>query len=240
MEVDYIAHCTPSSSNSATRCNESTSVGAQDLIVFDDFERTDWVAWDSSGGTTPAVVIDADMTYAEAMEFSIIGSTVVGFTTRAPFATNGIPYDASNVVGTATLEFDLKMTTSPGATDWKLKVESSAAATAVEVSLTSSQEGHVAPVLDVWQHYSFKLSDLAALGLDVAAIDLLLMFPEFGTGNGAVFRIDNVKILKNVAPTTVTTSSTNSGSSSSGGGSVGLWLMLILLGLSTARLRLRK
>ncbi len=241
MEVDYVAHCSPTNSNTATRCNQSTPGIVSDLIIFETAERTDWVAWDSAGGTMPAVVIDGDMTYAEAMEFNIIGSTVTGFTTRAPFAVGGIPYDASAIVTTGTLEFDLKMTTPPtaGASDWKLKVESAGdPAQSTEVSLTTSIEGHAAPVQDQWQHYSFNLSDLDTQTLDLSAIDVVLVFPEFGTGDGAVFRLDNVKILKNGSQnTTNTTNTTNvsSGGSSSSGGSVGLLLILFLSGLTAVK-----
>jgi len=91
------------------------------------------------------------------------------------------------------------MTASPGSTDWKLKVESAGAATAVEVSLSSSLQQHAAPRLNEWQHYTFPLSALAAQGLDVGAIDLVLIFPEWGTGNGAVYRIDNLEIRSNVS-----------------------------------------
>ena len=244
MEIDYVAHCTATSSNSATRCNESTPGAAQNLLIFADFERTDWAAWDSSGGTIPMQVVDSDMTYGEVMAFDIVGSTVVGFTSRAPFASGGVSYDASGVVNTATLEFDLKMTDLPttGATDWKLKVESPAAATGVEISLTSSMEGHLAPELDTWQHYSFNLADLEALGLDIGAIDLVLVFPEFGTGDGAAFRLDNVKILTNVAQNPGPTDNTgnNTGNafvpgSGGGGGSPGLLLFMTLGSLIIAR-----
>jgi len=244
MEIDYVAHCTATSSNSATRCNQSTPGAAQNLFIFADFERTDWAAWDSSGGTIPMQVVDSDMTYGEVMEFDIVGSTVVGFTSRAPFASGGVPYDASGVVNTATLEFDLKMTALPttGATDWRLKVESPAAATEAVVSLTSSLEGHLAPELDTWQHYSFNLADLATLGLDASAIDLVLVFPEFGTGDGAAFRLDNVKILTNVAQNPATTDNTANDTgnafvpgSGGGGGSPGLLLFMTLGGLIIAR-----
>lgn len=239
MEVDYVAHCNPTNTNTATRCNQNTPGFAEDLSIFETVERTDWVAWDSAGGSTPSVVTDADTAYAEVMEFSINGSTVTGFTTRAPFASGGTPYDASAIVTTGTLEFDLKMTALPaaGASDWKLKVESAGAATQVEVSLMTSTEGHAAPVLDQWQHYTFPLSDLDALGLDSSAIDLVLVFPEFGTGDGAAFRIDNVEISSNVAqapaPATPGNNVTSSaGRSSSSGGSFGLWLILLLGGLA--------
>ena len=203
MEVDYIAHCTTSESNNASRCNESTpaapGVFAGDLVIFDEYERTDWPAWDCCGGTMPAVVLDEDESHAETMQFEINGDAVVGFTARAPDAVDGESVDATAVIDTATLAFDLKMTASPGVTDWKLKLESDNAATEVEVSLSTSVENHAAPVLNQWQHYSFPLADLAALGLDISAIDLVLIYPEWGTGNGAVYRIDNLEIRGNVS-----------------------------------------
>ncbi len=241
MEVDYVAHCTPTNSNSATRCNEMTPAATPDLVIFEDAERPDWDAWNSAGGTVPSVVVDTDPLYAETMEFTINGSAVVGFTTRAPFATGGMPYDASGIATTGTLEFDLKMTNPPPApTDWKLKVESDGAATETEVSLTTSVEAHAAPVLGQWQHYSFNLSDLAAQGLDLGAIDIVLVFPEFGTGDGAVFRIDNLKILGNVAqspPSSPPSGNTNtfSGGGGGGGSSVGSWLLVLLATLGLAR-----
>lgn len=244
MEVDYIAHCNATNSNSATRCNESTPGIAADLTIFETVERADWAAWDSTGGTTPAVVIDGDMAYAEVMEFNINGSTVTGFTTRSPFATGGTTYGASSIVTNGTLEFDLKMTTLPtaGATDWKLKVESAGDPSQnVEVSLMTSLEGHAAPVLDQWQHYSFNLSDLDTQTLDLGAIDVVLVFPEFGTGDGAAFRIDNVRILSNAVQNTPPTAPGNTGGSSGGGSSSGssidIWLILLLGGL-TVRIRL--
>lgn len=236
MEVDYVAHCTATTANAATRCNESTARGEDDLTIFEDIERADWAAWDASGGTTPTVFMDADMTYAETMQFSINGSTVVGFTTRPPDAVGGLPFDATGFSPTGTLELDLKMTTSPGVTDWKLKVESVGVATEVEVSLSSSNEGHAAPILDQWQHYSFDLDDLAALGLDIGQIDIVMVFPEFGTGDGAVFQLDNVKILRN---TPQATNPPVSGGGSSGGGgsssSVDFMLLLVLAGLTVVR-----
>ena len=244
IEVDYVAHCSPTGSNAATRCNESTPGIAADLTIFEDVERADWAAWDSAGGTTPAVVTDSDMAYAEVMEFNINGSTVTGFTTRAPFATSGTAYDASAIVTTGTLEFDLKMTALPtaGASDWKLKLESDGdPSQKAEVSLMTSLEGHAAPVLNQWQHYSFNLSDLDSQTLDLSAVDVVLVFPEFGTGDGAAFRIDNVRILSNVAPSTPSTppgntGGTSAGGRSSGGGSIDMWLIALLGGLTFQRL----
>jgi hypothetical protein len=187
------------------------------------------------------------MAYAEAMEFNINGSTVTGFTTRAPFATGGTAYDASAIVTTGTLEFDLKMTALPiaGATDWKLKVESAGdPSQKVEVSLMTSLEGHAAPVLDQWQHYSFTLSGLDTQTLDLSAIDVVLVFPEFGTGDGATFRLDNVNILTNVVQNPGATDNTanDTGTAANGnvrggagGGSPGPVLFLLLGGLLMVR-----
>jgi beta-glucanase (GH16 family) len=245
MQVDYVAHCRSSNGNSATRCNESTPGLTQDLLIFAETERAEWAAWDSSGGTNPAPVADNEPSYGQVMQFNVaVPNTVLGFTARPP-AVGGTPFDASGIANTGTLEFDLKMTAEPagGPTDWKLKIESPAAATEVEVSLTTSQEGHPAPVLDTWQHYTFKLSDLEALGLDISAIDTILVFPTFGTGNDAAYRLDNVEILSNVAQNPATTDNTADdngsayvpGSGGGGGGSPGLMLFMALGGLIIVR-----
>ena len=89
----------------------------------------------------------------------------------------------------------MKVLTMPAdpATDWKMKIESNGAAEAVELSLTASQEGAV-PALDGWQTYTYSLQDLSTAGLDISAIDVVMVFPAWGAGNGAVYRIDNVVI----------------------------------------------
>jgi hypothetical protein len=109
-------------------------------------------------------------------------------------AAEGSEFDASAITPNGVIEFDLKVMTSPGPdTAWKFKVESVGAATEVEMDFTNSNEG-VAPVTGQWQHYTYKLADLAAAGLDVSAINVMMMFPAWGTGEGAVYRVDNVRI----------------------------------------------
>jgi hypothetical protein len=76
---------------------------------------------------------------------------------------------------------------------WKFKIESGDTTSAVELDLTASQEG-LAPVLGEWQTYTYTLSDLFDAGLDVSEIDVIMVFPAWGTGNGAVYRLDNVAI----------------------------------------------
>lgn len=62
---------------------------------------------------------------------------------------------------------------------WLFKVESVDAASFAEVDLSTSVE-QAAPVVGEWQKYTFKLSDLANAGLDVSAIDVLMIFPAWG------------------------------------------------------------
>ena len=152
------------------------------LVVFETAENPLWPAWDCCGGSTPAIITDADPAYDQVTQFTINGDTVVGFNARD--AADGVAFDTP--AGT-TLEFDLKVTAMPtgGDTDWMLKLEDSADG-AVEVNLNTSDEGQ-APVLDTWVHYTFNVG---ALGL--TDTDLIMIFPAWGTGDGAEYSIDNV------------------------------------------------
>ncbi len=164
------------------------------LTLFSDTENPDWVFWDCCAGSTPSVVTDANAAYGEVAQFDINGDTVVGFSARAAVGATGDKlFDASNG---STLEFDLKMITAPtaGSTDWRLKLESKGSATAADVSLSTSVEGNV-PEVGVWQHYTFNIADLKAAGLDLSQIDLVMIFPAWGTGAGASFYVDNVKFF---------------------------------------------
>ncbi len=169
---------------------------APPLVIFQDEIHTGWDAWDCCGDSTPTIEID-DPEYGEVVEFMINGETVVGFTTRPGHGVvDGAPFNASNMVATGTVEFDLKMTASPGDTAWMFKIESDEGDTKVEIPLSTSVEGHVAPVLNTWQHYTFNIADLVGAGLDPTQIDVLMIFPAWGSGNGALFRVDNLVISK--------------------------------------------
>ncbi|KMT64442.1 glycoside hydrolase family 16 protein [Catenovulum maritimum] len=165
---------------------------AQNLTIFADANNPDWPIWDCCGGSTPTVETDGD--YGAVAEF-IIGSspTVMGFNTNQ--SDEPKPYDASSFVATGKVEFDMKVVTPPNDASavWKFKIEQGGTSTAVELDLTDSIEG-VAPVTGEWQHYSFSLQDLADKGLDVSGIDVLMIFPAWGSGEGAVYRVDNVTI----------------------------------------------
>ena len=255
LEVDYVAHCSATSANNLSRCVESDDSGsgivvADDISIFEGEESTSWAGWDCCGGSNPSTVTD-DAPYGEVMEFHMVQSeTVVGFISRASDVADPAPFDASTFMADGTLEFDLKMITAPSSgqnPDWKLKVEGGggpdAGGSAAEVNLSSNVEGHAGPVINTWQHYSFKLSELASAGLTINNIDLIMMFPKWGEGNGAAFRVDNLEILSNYTapvPNTNTNTSTSgsttaSTSGSGGGGKVDLLLMMLLGGLLLAR-----
>jgi hypothetical protein len=158
------------------------------LTVFSDEVNPDWPLWDCCAGSTPTVETDDDEHGAVA-EFSVLDSpdTVQGFFSRDVGAT----YAAS---AGGTLSFEMKVVTAPAdGTPWFFKGEAGGGATQTgDVTLNSSNEG-LDPVTGEWQTYTFDISALAALGLDISAIDAVLVYPAWGQGSGAVYRIDNVE-----------------------------------------------
>jgi len=174
-------------------------ISSPEVVIFENAENPSWPLWDCCGGTTPTVETD-DAEHGSVAEFVIGASpTVMGFITRETFisdpAGQATPFDASSILANGVIQFDLKVVTSPldSSSTWLFKTESNEGDSAVELPLTSSIEG-VAPTEGQWQTYTFALSDLADAGLDVSAIDVLMIFPAWGTGEGAVYRVDNAKI----------------------------------------------
>ena len=169
------------------------------LVLFEDAENAKWPMWDCCGGSTPEVVVDEDATYGATAQFSIgANPTVMGFISKEAFLPEGVapaPFDATSILSNGVVQFDMKIVTLPNdaSATWLFKIEGDDAATAVELPLSSSVEGAM-PVAGQWQTYTFKLSDLANAGLDVSAIDVVMVFPAWGAGEGAVYRIDNAKI----------------------------------------------
>lgn len=161
------------------------------LTVFADGENPDWPMWDCCAGSTPAEVDDGSSKGIVA-EFAIgaASETVLGF-----LAEDGAEFDASEFLENGVIRFDMKLVTAPNdsTTPWRFKVESLGASTALELGLEESEEG-MSPVVGQWQTYTYSLNDLFNGGVDISAIDVLMVFPAWGTGEGAVFRIDNVRI----------------------------------------------
>ncbi len=173
------------------------NISYPELVLFKDGKNPDWPMWDCCAGSTPIETTD-DAEHGAVAEFSIGATpTVMGFITRTANSGGNKPFDATALLDGGLVQFDMKVVNAPSSADasWKLKIESNAGATAVEIDLTKSVEGK-APVTGQWQTYSFKLADLAAAGLDVTTIDVVMIFPAWGTGNGAVYRVDNAKIYK--------------------------------------------
>lgn len=177
----------------------STGV-AQNLTIFAGTPNPNWAAWDCCGGSTPGLV--QDETRGQVYEF-VVGPqpTVNGFITRSAFITDPAgtpsPFDASPLIERGSFSFDMQVVSPPSnpASTWLVKLESNENTTFVELPITASTEG-VAPVTGQWQTYTFPLSMLDAAGLDLSAIDVVMIFPAWDTGNGAVYRVTNVKIAQ--------------------------------------------
>ncbi|BDX07149.1 hypothetical protein MACH26_26700 [Planctobacterium marinum] len=172
--------------------------GASDAAytIFADEANAGWPLWDCCGGTVPTVEMD-DAEHGAVAEFVIENNngTVLGFFSRD----DGQPFDASAIFATGKFQFEMKVVSPPSqSTNWLLKIESNGDGSTgfAEVDLTTSNEG-AAPVVGEWQTYTFDLVDLAAAGLDITAIDVVMVFPAWATGEGAVYRIDNVVFLEN-------------------------------------------
>ena len=168
-----------------------TTPGPTELVLFADGANPDWPLWDCCGGSAPGEVTD-DAEHGVTAEFAIGGApTVMGFNGRD----SGNQFDASAIVDDGVVQFALKVITDTAdpATPWFFKIESNNAATAVELNLNASLEG-AEPVTGEWQTYTYPLATLAAAGLDVSTIDVVMMFPAWGAGAGAVYRVDNAKI----------------------------------------------
>ncbi|MEC7823144.1 MAG: family 16 glycosylhydrolase [Pseudomonadota bacterium] len=175
--------------------NVKITAPSPEVVFFDDGENPNWVMWDCCGGSMPTEELDDDE-HGLVAQFSIGASpTVMGFITRGANGGGDTPFDASSILETGVFEFEMKVVDAPSSPDasWLIKLESDNAASAVELPITESQQG-LAPVTGEWQTYTFKLSDLSAAGLDVSAIDVIMIFPAWGTGEGAVYRVDNAKI----------------------------------------------
>ena len=171
---------------------DPSAESANGITLFADVAADGWSIWDCCGGSTPTVETDEDDSKGAVAQF-IIGEapTVMGL-----LADDGVYYDAANLLATGVVRFDLKVVSAPADPDsvWLFKIESGDAATAVELNLTDSVEG-AAPVVGQWQTYTFTLQSLFNAGLDISALDVVMVFPAWGTGNGAVYRLDNVEIV---------------------------------------------
>lgn len=161
-----------------------TPPSAGQVTLYDDGLAEGWVLWDCCGGATfGEVEDDADRGNVVELAFGA-GGTVTGFQAAA-----GV--DASHLAD-GKLVFDFKeVSPPPEGSVWNLKLESAGAATAVEVVLASPGNPEPGPE---WQTYEYTLNDTLS-GLDLSALTLVMIFPDWGNADGAVARIDNVRFV---------------------------------------------
>lgn len=163
--------------------------------LFSDEQNLNWPMWDCCGGSTPVEVVD-DEEHGLTAEFTIgATATVMGFNSRTSAGGSGEAFDATSILESGVIAFELKVISKPNNPDsvWTFKVESNDGSSAVEIPLTDSIEG-IEPTVGEWQTYTFTLADLAGAGLDVSALDVVMIFPAWDTGEGAVYRVDNAFI----------------------------------------------
>jgi beta-glucanase (GH16 family) len=167
------------------------------ITIFADNENPLWKLWDCCGGTIPEVVID-DAQHGAVAEFQVLNNdgAVLGFNSRPDFSEGGVPFNASAMLTTGSVSFEMKVVAQPtSSTVWTMKIEADNNTSFAEVALNTSNEG-VDPVEGEWQTYTFSLSDLTDAGLDISAIDVIMIFPAWGTGEGAIYRVDNLTIAE--------------------------------------------
>ena len=165
-----------------------------------------WALWDCCGGTTPAFVADAEK--GQVAEFSILDNngTVLGVNSRTTDGGTGVSVDATSLLASGVLRFDMKVMNAPEAGNeaWLIKIESGGNTGAVEINLNTSNEG-VNPSAE-WQTFTFDLIDLVDAGsLDPSDIDVVMIFPAWQTGAGAVYRVTNLEIIDGSAAGTPST-----------------------------------
>jgi hypothetical protein len=153
------------------------------FIVSDNMNN--WGSWIDPNGSSQ-VITDPNPDYDMVNEITI---TANNFVAGYEPTVDGTPIDVSAFASTGTFEFDLKVTTAPAGTEeWFIKIEGTDG-TLNDYSIFNDNGDHSAIEVGVWQHYSFNISDLT--GLDLTAIDNVMLFPNWASNGGAVYQLDN-------------------------------------------------
>ena len=157
--------------------------------MFADGLKDAWELWDCCGGASVSVRdVGGDYGQVAELSFTGAGGTVSGFL----YGGNPDADTSIDVSGYTKLEFDARVVSHPNNDDdtWLIKIESADASRFAEVNLNTSVEG-ASPVEGEWQHYTFNLADLA--GVDWTTLQIVMIFPPWGTAQGALIQIDNVR-----------------------------------------------
>ncbi len=151
---------------------------------------SNWDLFDCCGGTTIETKTDPnDPSRGNVVEFSYSTDTTV------TFFQSSAPLDLSDWAG-GTLEFDLYIESEPEGVQWMMKTDCQHPCSTGDVPLSQNADA-VVPTVGVWQHYRFEVDDLVSRGLDLTKVDTpLVIFPAWGNQAGAVFRVDNVQMLR--------------------------------------------
>lgn len=155
---------------------------------------SNWDLYDCCGGTVIEIKTDPiDATRGNVVEFSYSSDTTV------TYFQSSAPLDLSGWAG-GTLEFDVYIEAEPEGAEWMMKTECVFPCGTGDVPLTHNADATV-PTVGVWQHYRFELDDLVDRGLDLTKVDTpLVLFPKWGNQAGAVFRVDNARLLRANGP----------------------------------------
>jgi hypothetical protein len=153
------------------------------FIVSDNMNN--WGSWIDANGSSQ-IITDPNPDYDMVNEITI---TANNFVAGYEPTVDGTPIDVSAFASTGTFEFDLKVTTAPAGTEeWFIKIEGTDG-TLNDYSIFNDNGDHSAIEVGVWQHYSFNISDLT--GLDLTAINNVMLFPNWASNGGAVYQLDN-------------------------------------------------
>lgn len=156
------------------------------LTIFDDVMAQGWSLWDCCANADLSIVADNERGNVAQIDYFGPAPTVSGF--RA-----NIAHDAT-AIGSGVLSFAMKMVSAPddASAELLLKVEGNDGSYAqVPVAMNL---GGTTPQTGQWQQYSFSLADLAAQGLSLDKINLIMMFPEWNKATGAVLQIDDLTL----------------------------------------------
>ncbi len=150
---------------------------------------TNWNIMDCCSGASISEVVQGDNRVLRLAYDSDPNTNTVTFFQSAS------PMDLSAFAG-GTLEFDMYVVSPPSPVSenpWMIKVDCGYPCGTGDIPITQSIEGNL-PTTGVWQHFSFKISDLVQRGLDLTTVDTpLVIFPSWGNQDGAEFLIDNVQ-----------------------------------------------
>lgn len=176
-------------------CVDGTANTDAVYTFFADGVACGWAAW-GEGGQLPAAGMDNDSAYGDVYDFANkvggifdAGKTVNGFSASLLKQGLGESFDATAYRDAGSIQFDLKMTVAPPATDvWYFKVESSTGQPGGQEFIIDT------PVLDTWVHYVIPLNLISEE--NVADLINLMVFPKWGDNEGAEFSIDNLVITE--------------------------------------------